>query len=248
MIEDAVKDGIYIVEQSYRLRNNNDGRSYGRNNQPEFNKVYAVAVKLNGAYCIDDRILNPWKSDNNYTSLSKSERERYTPVLYKSNYRKIFESKWTIFPLDTLNCTEIVSGRLYRLTDENGAFGFQTDITEGLKKGWLVWVTTQEDMVKQKDVNIGLNIYRSEISITKNEGLYEINQPIFQSNIIGGIYIVPEVNRIGQITFSLFGMIQNINEKWVVITFGDVKEKEKKSADKEEYAPDRLTPIEENED
>jgi hypothetical protein len=248
MIEDAIKDGIYIVEQSYRLRSNNDGRFYGRNNQPEYNKVYAVAVKLNGAYCIDERTLKPWESDNNYNSLSKVEKERYTPVLYKSNYRKIFENNWSIFPLDTLNCIEFVPGHLYRLTDENGEFGLQTDFTDGLKKGWLVWVTTQEDMTKKKNASIGLNIYRSEINITKSEGLYEINQPVFQSNILGGIYIVPEVNRIGQITFFLFGMIRSINEKWVVVTFEDVKEKEKKSTDKEEYVTGRLTPIDENED
>lgn len=242
MIEDAIKDGIYIVEQSYRLRSNNDGKFYGRNNQPEFSKTYSVAIKLNGAYCIDEQVLTPWESDDNYISLSTAEKERYAPVLYKSSYRGVFQSKWDNFPVDTLNCTKIVGSQLYSMADEHGAFGFQVNVIEGLKKGWVVWVTTSEDISKTNSFNSNLNIYRLEIELIKGQSLYEINQPAFQSNSIGGIYVVPEVNRIGQITFTLVGMMRNIDKKWSVVTLGEVKEN-----GQDENSNSELTPINENE-
>ncbi|MDH8701075.1 hypothetical protein M2138_000414 [Dysgonomonadaceae bacterium PH5-43] len=238
MIEYAIKDGIYLVEQRYRLKNNEDGKYYGRNNKSEFGKVYSIAVKLNAAYCIDEMVFTPWKLDDNYTSLSEKEKEQYTPVLYKSNYRKIFHDNWNNFPLDTLNSTEIING-MYSLTDEKGEFGLQIDVAEGLKKGWLVWVTTQDDSSKQDTIDLNLIVYRSEINITQDKGICEINQPVFPANIMGGIYIVPEVTRIGQVTFFLTGMIKNIDDKWVVVSLYNAK--------KGKNISDDLTPIEDEE-
>jgi hypothetical protein len=218
LIESAVKDGILIVKQEYALQNVETGKLFGRNNQTFFGISYSIALKLNGDFVGGQKLAAPWKTDPNYCEFA--DNAKYTPVITKTQYRKVEMNSFETLAFDTARVATIVPDYLYTWPDVKGDFGFQVDNTIGFKKGWLVWVTSSEGIQQQDSIAIELEIYRTEVDVVLDSVFYEIKVPNIKKPIIGGFYILPVVSRIGQVTFDLVGTLHLIDKKWNIVTFG----------------------------
>jgi hypothetical protein len=218
MVQDAVKDGILIVRQEYRLQDVATKQFFGRNNREFFGATYSLAFKLNGDYCGGQKITEPWSADKHYKEFENDEK--YIPVISKTLYRKTDNKSFETLAYDTSSIVTVVPEYIYTWQDSTGDFGFQVDKTSGIKKGWLVWVTTPQDIQQQDTANVRLESYRTEIEVKKDSVFYEIKEPRTTDFIIGGFYVLPKVTKIGQITFHLVGILQPVDDKWTVVTFG----------------------------
>lgn len=223
LIEEAVADGLLIVSQEYQLQDVTNKNLFGRDKKEYFEKTYSLAVRLNGGYLLTNTTVKPWETDKNFDEYRNNEK--YIPLISKTTFRKIADKKFAALPFDTAYCAETVPGYLYTLTDTKGEFGFQLDRTAGLKKGWLVWVKLKDDISASDTTGVELQIYRNEITVKPDSLLYEVKSIAESDHLLGGIYVVPEVTRVGQLTFKLVGMLRNIDNKWNVLTFGSASDK-----------------------
>ena len=222
LIEDAVKNGLFVVHQTYKLQDKtaDEPAYYGWNNKPFFGETFAVGIKTTEGYYIGDKAVNPWSYDSNFDTYSNNPQ--YAPVLLETKYRELADTTCMKLPFEMQFCKEIKEKCLYEINDAvfDGK-GFEVNSTDEKHEGWLVWVVTDNPITKLNDSTIALITYRKELVFQPEVNSYEIESPSFKKDIIGGIYIVPEVTEIGKITFLLTGFLHLENEKWSVVKFSE---------------------------
>ena len=234
LIEDAVKDGLFIVRQAYKLqdRTADEPAYYGWNNKPFFGETFSIGVKIPEGYYINDKAINPWDYDSNFERFI-SNNPQYDPVFSETKYRELADTACIELPFEMQSYKEIKEKCLYEINDAlfDGK-GFEVKSTDEKNEGWLVWVVTDKPITELNDSTVALITYRKELTFQPEVNSYEIESPSFEKNIIGGIYIVPKVTEIGKITFLLTGFLHLENEKWSVVKF-----LESQSADENQLTP-----------
>lgn len=216
-IEDAVKTGLFIIHQEYKLQDVEAKKTYGLDGKNYFGETYSLGVKMTGGYYISDKVVHPWNYDSNFDKYRNDPK--YAPIIAAREYKSLKDSTYSLLPIDEKSLKDSLENSFIRI-ENNTIFedkGFQTDTCSGKKEGWLVWVVTSEPVAKNPDAPISLVSYRKELVIEVEKENYEIENPSFNKEITGGIYIVPEITQIGQITFQLAGFLQFENNKWKVI-------------------------------
>ncbi len=217
-IEDAIKDGILIVNQEYQLQDTETKQLYGRNNKEFFGKTYSMLLKVEDGYYGDIKIVKPWLYDSNY--MEYRDKNKYTPKISGTSYRNIDNHFFKPSPFDADSYLPITEDFLYMWPGSDGDIGMQKDTTTGHKEGWLIWVTAEEELHKSDSAHLQLEIYRTDIDIKKESCFYEIKNSNTNRIIIGGFYVFPLFTKIGQVTFSLVGILQQIDNKWNIVTIG----------------------------
>lgn len=241
LIEDAVKNGIFLLRQDYQLKDTATGKYYGRGGNNMFGSVYAWGIKVKGGYYLSDRGVRPWRYDANFDEY----RRTHVPVLYKTYRKEITDTTIITLQWDGEQMTELVPGKFGYVTDSLfQEEGFEADLTFGKKAGWLVWIIAEKAIEEaMPGTPVSYTIYRKELTIKKDVEEYPTNAPSTERKIWGGIYIVPEQTAVGQITFRLVGIMAQLDGQWTVFT------PFRKIAALEESAPvykggNTLTPVE----
>jgi len=237
LIEDAVRDGLFIVERSYQLKDKK-GKLYGWNESDHFGQSRSLGVKVEGGFVLSDKAVNPWLYDAHYDDYSANAD--YTPVVSESVYAAIGDSTTAVLPYKNIDYKPFADGKFYLVADSVFAGkGFLTDDSCGLKKGWLVWLVADEkgeyDML----------IYRREADFGKSLNTVEIDAPSTTKTIVGGVFFVPTTTATGQITFVLSGLAVERDNQWLIAGLGKPAE-EKPAATEEKPKTDgkgRLTPV-----
>jgi hypothetical protein len=219
MIDDAVRNGFFIVRQKYQLMDTtvNPPAYFGRNNQPHFGIGYSLGVKTADGFYSDDKVLHPWNYDANYEQYRTDNK--YKPVIFETAYRLIGDSTYTIMEFQADLCFPVPSTPFVCAKNSSfGKKGFTTDNANGLKKGWLVWVVSDKEVAAVDTIPLSLMIYRNELVFESGKNVYEIKPLAVESKVIaGGIYVIPHVTDIGQITFRLSGLLSRNGDKWQVV-------------------------------
>lgn len=244
LIEDAIQDGIVIWRQSYQLEDTAMNQRFGRYGEAEFGKSYSLAVKVGGGLYLFGQAMRPWESDGNFARY----RETHKPVLYKTYYRCLSDSVEHEIVIDYARAEGCGENNLFFLRDSTtfSGNGFTVDGSEGTKKGWLVWVTSD---VKLEDCDSTTTadyvIYRHEQTIVADSLQYGITPPATGMSMWGGIYVVPEQTAIGQLTFRLCGIISKEGDGWqLIIPSKGTSQPEVSSSDTQ----DELTPVDDSAD
>lgn len=216
LIEEAVRDGLFLLRQDYQLKDTVSGKYYGRGGDV-FGSVYALGVKLRGGYCLADRGVHPWEYDANFNEY----RSVYVPVMYKIYRREMAGATMTECPAwEGKQVRELVSGKFSFI--EDSLFrneGFETDLTAGKKAGWFVWVVSGKTLEEATPgTEVSYTIYRKELDIRENVGEYAIDAPSTNQKVWGGIYVVPVRTAVGQITFRLIGVMDKQENQWIMFT------------------------------
>jgi len=218
LIEDAVKDGLFVVRSCYRLQDTTktEPTYFGRNNLPYFGNTYSLGIKVRSGYYTDDIAARPWLYDSNYDTYRTAAS--YKPVISESYYRPHHDSTYLSLPYQDRPVKEITKEQVY--FTEDTVFqdkGFIPDTLPGLKKGWLVWVTTDKPLHEQPGQTLSFSIYRSELTFDGDTGRYEVRSLATDRIVLGGIYVIPDFSEVGQITFRVAGVLSKKGDQWNVV-------------------------------
>ena len=238
LVEDAIQDGIVIWRQSYQLEDTAMNQRFGRYGEAEFGKSYSLAVKVGGGLYLFGQAMRPWESDGNFARY----RETHKPVLYKTYYRCLSDSVEHEIVIDYARAESCGENNLFFLRDSTtfSGNGFTVDGSEGTKKGWLVWVTSDVNLENSDSTTTAdYVIYRHEQTIVADSSRYAITPPATGKPMWGGIYVVPEQTAIGQLTFRLCGIISKEGDGWQLIIPSKGTSQLAVSSD----AQDELTPV-----
>ena len=224
LVEDAVKDGLMVIRRDYRLQKTvNDSVSYyGRNGKDYFGQAYSLGVKVNGGFYTLRSMLKPWETDENYERYRNDAA--YEPVIFNNEHRYVEAPEYASLYADWTK-TKAIASLMFVPDSIND--GFAINHSFGEKNGWIVLVTSEGNWEEDDEAPFALVIYRNSIQINDEEYSYTIKPPSTTQNILGGIYVCPEVSSVGKVTFLLAGMIENDGENWKIsIVTDNIKTKD----------------------
>lgn len=208
-VESAIKNGLFIIKQDYCLADS-AGNLYGRNNAEYFGSIVSLGVVADNGYLMQDKAVSPQNYDANY-----SDYRDYSVVFRKTRYRTLDNYEFYSMPFDKEKIDTVVAGSSYYMKDNvMGVTGFSMDATFGEKDGWLVWAVS--DSLGIDNINVELISYKTKKTFRENEDVVEIDAPMTRKNVLGGIFVCPEVKEIGIIQYKLTGILCPQDDKWVI--------------------------------
>lgn len=204
LVEDAIKNGIIVICQSYQLEDTTTHQRYGRYGNKEFGKSYSIGVKVNGGIAVTNKTTKPWEYDNNYSRY----RDSHKPILYQTTVKELSDSSFTQINIgiDSIGSSHSIS--IISDTVSYNGHGFQYRKHEGKTDGWIVWITSPVDIQGcDSSRTVEHIIYRKNIEYHPDSLSYTIDVPQSTKKIWGGIFVVPQQTQIGELTFNLGGII-----------------------------------------
>lgn len=227
-IENCSASGFLIVSQSFQIKDKN-GKKFGLNGNKHFGKTYSLGVKTNGGIYVSDKVLMPWNYDENFSNYE----DDYTPVLYKTFIKELKDSVFVE--------TEFVK------TEKNYVFlkeeisGFASRKPKESTENWLVWVSGKKDLDSlTKFDDLQFIIYKREADFSKET---EIEPPVTDGKLFGGIVLTADFSRVGQIQFLLNGLVFESGRNWKISPIEE-NEKAKNIEKKSSQNGGVLTPVE----
>ena len=209
---DAVQPALSIIRQQYRLERNGD--FFGRQNKPYFAETYSLGIKISGGTILHRSVVFPWENDADYQRINGSGK--YKPAYFRSMQRSVMGGGWKAVELEL--GTQYVApfssdSLLYRHTDATADFGLPIDETAGSKQGYMIWAYSTSNL---QDSAMQVKFQQSELIIeAKTDGNTISVKPGNISNVLGGIFIVPQVERAGYIKLLLVGVAaRNSHGEW----------------------------------
>lgn len=207
-VEDAVKNGLLIVNQKYCLVDDNM-RQFGSENRDFFGQTISVGIKVNNGYLVDLKAVAPQKFDPNFEAYA----DRYSAKIKKTEYCMIGDSLLKPLPYSVCEIDTLVADKLF--FSKNNVFGnngFVVDNSNGEKVGWIVWVLSDGS-------NYSVQLIRKNIRFMDGTTEYNVEKlNVFDNKtIVGGVFVVPQNTAIGQVTFKLAGVVGKIGEQWIVM-------------------------------
>ena len=203
IIEEAINPALGITRQQYRLER--DGESYGRNNMPYYGENYTLSVKVAGGTLFPKGVVCPWLYDTNYAKVNQSKK--YTPVQYATKYRSLSDSIYKNMDLELgSRYTQLVDkdSLLYMHLDSYPDFGLAVDNTEGEKRGYMIWVYSTTNL---QDSAMVAELKQSSLNIQASADSTKLMmKPENPNKVLGGVYVVPVVERLGYIQIRIVGM------------------------------------------
>jgi hypothetical protein len=241
LIEDAVKDGIFIVRQSYQIKDTATNTLYGWNGDEQFGYAVSLGIKAQNGYYLDNRAVEPWRYDDKFAEYNG--KKQYVPVISESECRPLTnDSAFSIFSYDKDRLKTLSDGQFYFAGDSLlDRQGFDPDDSNGNKDGWLVWVLSPDSIRRVENESFSLLVYRNELTFESGKDAYKIKDPPTDKRILGGFYVVPKVIGIGKISFCISGLLNKKEDYWQVVRLTESSGKKEIFRDKP--VKEGLTPI-----
>ncbi|MDR3261540.1 MAG: hypothetical protein LBT78_06860 [Tannerella sp.] len=216
-IEEAVKDGFFILRQNYQLKDisANPPGYYGWNENPHFGTVYSLGIKTVNGFYSDDKVLYPWNYDSKYDAYRTDKK--YEPVISETHYRSPAFANYETMHFFSDSCSLLADSRLvYTQNSVFGKKGFTVKNENGSKTGWIVWVASAKPLETSDTVSFA--VCPAELTFEEGKRLYEVNDTVTGNReIAGGIFVVAEVTDIGQISYVLYGILSRNENKWQLV-------------------------------
>jgi hypothetical protein len=239
LVEDAVRDGLFIVHSRYRLRNIKENKLYGWGGEPYFGETTTVGVKTIDGYILDRRAVQPWTDDSRFDEYR--DDSHFEPALSECTYQPATGTATAVLPVEKTVYRPLANGALSLAADTIfHRRGFLRDNADGKKQGWLVWLTATDSTAAAEN----LIAYRSEIEFKNGVNAYPIKAAATAQTLLGGVFLTPRIDGVGQITFYLSGIVVEKNGEWQLLRLDS--ERTAGQAEKEKPATEKrggLTPI-----
>lgn len=239
LIYNAIEDGVYLVKIDYLLVENETGNHFGRGGKDKFSTIYTVGFRTANGSLFYDKIMKPWSYDdsfqkykNNYHGLVKN----IEIVQRKSNIDSAFVRT---ISLDTCRVDSLYNNGFILFKETDNGKGFLFNNSEDYNNGWMLWLSIDDDDHTEYPY-LHFSIIKVSGNVLNDDSVLN-NPPSGNQLILGGLFLVPEITNIGQLTFKVNGIIDKKENKWEIVNFGDaVSFKHESDIGKE----DGLTPIE----
>lgn len=228
LVEEAVSNGVILVRQPY-YATDQTGNFYnykkGKDSaNGELGAVYSVGLIINGGYLFTDRVMTPWEYDSEYNEKRngkvggvKPETTTYSLLNKKASYQPLaFDGATAGIVYPDKVFTTPVNSALFQ-------YGFDINREEGRRDGYVVWISPALNQDMSKDASLNFEVMPRKISVSSNPKDL-INLGTGHANAIGMVYVVPEVNGIGNIVLNLegIGVFDPETMKWsLAFAFGD---------------------------
>lgn len=216
-VEQAVKNGIFIIKQTYQLEDTTTQQRFGRYGNDDFGAFTSLAIRTSDGYLVDSCLLYPWTTDSNYSRYRSSHK----PVLassYSMDFGDSIMSPISFVP-DSLNYHRY---RLTKLNPQDSSYlGFENRIYKKPTEGWAVWLSSDSILNEFKGhKKPELTIYKRTIDFHPDSLFCKIDAPNTSNRLWGGIFVVPQQTAIGQLTFFLGGVFVKDfeSEEWIVVS------------------------------
>ncbi|MDE6017478.1 MAG: hypothetical protein K2G85_01545 [Muribaculaceae bacterium] len=215
LLSKIAKDGAFIFAQSYQLEDS-VGKFFGLSGNKEFDSENSLAFKVKNGYILYDKAREPW----NYNSRFSKLRKRYTPVLFPSQYAEIkIEARYDSINYNEAEVVTIYPEQIYGM--RSVIFfndGFSVAHNSGMAEGYLVWYILPPGMDLNATTNIDVIVLPEKFDISDDRSKdYFISKPQIEGQVLGGLFITPELSSVGRIDFVINGVIIEDSDEWKLV-------------------------------
>lgn len=239
LVEQAIANGIVLVEQSYQL-SDSAGKHYGRYGEEEFGTITSIGVRVDSSLVVTEAAASPWRFDENFDRY----RDSYTPVLYQTCVYNFGDSASGFNDSIQLEYVALAEN-LYYVPSSDGDLGYTPRKYNGATEGWAAWVYADKDANGEMTVDCKYVIVKQKHQLSAKVESISVQAPQDGKEYIGGVFIVPEQTAVGQLTFFLAGiMVYDYDkESWVLAMPSKIFESSEGAGVEETSAGiDELTP------
>lgn len=207
LIEAAVVDGFFLIRQEYQLEDSLSHKRYTLDRRPDFGSAESIAVLTESGYITHSHLIRPWERDANY---EKYKSGTYRPVLSRTLVRTARDTTWReVNLLNPATVLPLMDPDWVSVTDTLSRNGFSCVETDGEVDGWLVFLS-----VEQGSGDLKLVSYRQKMTLVNCLSHIE---PKTANKILGAIYLVPSVDKVGVISFALYGFVIPCEDSWCLM-------------------------------
>ena len=212
LIDEALSGAFIKINQSYELCDSVNDEHFGRNGKDYFNIIPFLGIATTKGFVFPSAMLEPWTYDSDYDE-------------YKGQYKPLVSaSKYSVLNTDKDLCLDIsnqpasstgITKYLCLLNDTiQQRSGLPIDTVTGIKNGWLIWLSSNTNLVDTDSVRF--TSIKKEIEVPIDGGFLHIDKPEISETVYGGVYVSPIQTSIGQLTFTLTGVMVLDDEGWVI--------------------------------
>ena len=212
LIDEALSGAFIKINQSYELCDTIKDEHFGRNGKDYFNIIPFIGINTAKGLVFPSAMLEPWTYDSEYDEY----KEQYKPITTASKYSVLNTDK--VFDIDSSN--QPASGTditkyLCLLNDTiQQRSGLPIDTVPGIKNGWLIWLSSNTNLADTDSVRF--TSIKKEIEVPIDGGYLHIEKPEISETVYGGVYVTPIQTSIGQLMFTLTGVLVLGEEGWVI--------------------------------
>lgn len=199
LVEDAIEGACMLIQQKYELMDSVTKKHFGRGGRDYFNMLPFVGISTAKGIILDEKVLSPWIVDKDF----EEYQNKYIPLVKKSAMKTdeglhLSLSEHSSKKIDNSSFVMYEDTLLMRK-------GLEIDSIPGKKKGWMVWIVHSKNDAKSTAFTLH-PIYK-EIEIDEENYIINIERPNIEGNILGGFYIIFQIEKVGYISFKLTGVI-----------------------------------------
>lgn len=218
VIDEAMAGAFVRINQSYELCDTVKNEHFGRNKKDYFSIVPFVGIETEKGLVFPSAALLPWTYDNDFDEY----KDKYKPLV---TYTKLSllncPNKSVRSVSDNLSGNKITNLLTVLNDSTQTTNGLKVDSIAGTKNGWLIWITSDANFAENDSVR--LNSIMKKIEVPADGEFLRIEKPEISGTVYGGIYATPIQTGIGQITFTLTGVMVLDDKGWV-LDFPFIKE------------------------
>ena len=212
LIDEALFGAFIRINQSYELCDTIKNEHFGREGKDYFSIIPFIGIETERGLIFPSSTLQPWNSDNDFGEY----KNQYKPIVTETKLNLLNNSKALIHrelksPISGLDLTRYLT----ILCDSPQTHeGLKVDKVSGTKNGWLVWLSSNANLAGSDSVRF--TSIKKNIEVPVDGGFLHIDNPEISEIVYGGIYVTPVQSSIGQLTFTLTGVMVLDEEGWVL--------------------------------
>lgn len=221
LIDEALAGAFVRINQSYELCDTIKDEHFGRDGKDFFSIISFIGIETERGLVFPSATLKPWSYDKDF----EEYQGQYKPLITKTKVRGLNNGKEDlILDASHLFLGKDVSKHLSVLCDSTqSSKGLKVDTIPGAKNGWLIWLSSNSNLAETDSVRF--TSIKKDIEVPIDGGFLHIDKPEISETVYGGIYVTPIQSSIGQLTFTLTGVMVLDEEGWI-IDFPFIKEPE----------------------
>ena len=212
LIDMALNGAFVKINQSYELCDTVSDEHFGRDGKDYFNIIPFVGVQTEQGLIFPTATLSPWTYDKDFGKY----KERYKPLATKSSISRLnAEASDFNYKTDSPLKGNEISRHICELSDTAyHAQGLKIDSIPGKKNGWLIWISSNKDLTHTDSIKF--TSINKEIQVAADGESMHIEDPEIAETVYGGIYVTPTQSSIGELNFSVTGVLAPSDEGWIL--------------------------------
>lgn len=212
LIDKALAGAFVRINQSYELCDTVKDEHFGRNGKDYFSIISFIGIETEQGLIFPSTTLKPWTYDNDFNEY----KGKYKPLVTESkinilNHRVGYAVRNVELPFTGTSLSKYLS--IYNDSIQHNQ-GLKIDTIPGSKNGWVIWLSSNSTLSETDSVRF--TSIKKDIEVPTDGGSLHIEKLETNETVFGGIYVTPVQSSIGQLTFTLTGIMVLDEDSWVL--------------------------------